>query len=383
MSSIKNKILISATLISSFINLGCTKTSSNTTYRIVDSLGRSVSFNPDEIKKVVCIGAGALRLFTYVGDLKLLSGAEDIERGVEGANPFLEASRPYFDVNKDFFATLPSCGKGGPQNQSPEYEKILSCDPDIIISEYNDKNVIENIENNTKKTVVAVSYGENSVFDDNVKNSLYNIGVICNTSEKAVSLIDYISKSRDELESIGTNNSSSDKFYIGCLGNWGKQSILSTSSNYPLFNVNKLTNAITSTMVVSNGKTNEDSLLQANPTKIILDAAGISLLKDEYNNSSSSLKSVLDRLDGVKNNQVYLQMPFNVYYTNLEIALMDAYYISSIAYPSAYTNFDIKNKSDEICEKFLGKKYYDEIISKTNSHNGFQNVGSLSEFLSE
>ena len=356
----------------------------NESITIVDSTNREVSLNPSEVKKVVCVGAGALRLYSYVGDLNLLSGIEDIDRSVAGANPFANASRPYYDVNKDLFSKLPSCGKGGPMNQAPEFERILSCNPDVIISEYNDKSVVENIENQTKKKVVAVSYGNNSVFDDNVSKSLKIIGKICNKNKKAELLVDYINKSKEELSNIGKNNSSEDKFYVGCLGNWGKQSILSTSANFPLFNISNLTNAVSvSGVTINNGKVKEESLSVINPTRMFIDAAGVDLLKTDYGNNTNNIKSILDNLDAVKNNQVYLQMPFNAYYTNLEIALMDAYYISSIAYPNAYTNFDIKNKSDEITEKFLGVKCYDQIASKPTSHSGFKNIGKLSEFLSE
>lgn len=356
----------------------------NETITIVDSINREVLLNPSDVKKVVCVGAGALRLYSYVGNLNLLSGVEDIDRSIAGANPFANASRPYYDVNKDLFSKLPSCGKGGPMNQTPEFEKILSCNPDVIISEYNDKSVIENIENQTKKKVVAVSYGNNSVFDDNVIKSIKNIGLVCNTSNRANELINYINKSKVELSYIGSINKSEDKLYIGCLGNWGKQSILSTSANYPLFDISNLTNAVSvSGVTINSGKVSAESLSVINPTKIIIDAAGIDLLKTDYKNNTDNIKSILDNLDAVKNNQVYLQMPFNAYYTNLEIALMDAYYISSISYSNAYTNFDIKSKADEITEKFLGVKCYEQIASKPSSHSGFKNIGKLSEFLSE
>ena len=376
------KKAVSFIFISSIITTSCssnTNSSSDNEITINDLNNREVKLDLSKIKKVVCVGAGALRLFSYVGNLDLLSGVEDIDRNIEGANPFANASRPYYDVNVEKFSKLPSCGLGGPKNQSPEYEKILSCQPDLVISEYTDDNVVKNMESNLQVPIVCLSYGSNSVFDNNVKKSLDIVSTICQ-NEKSKDLIKYIEDSESTLKSY-KNENSTDKWYVGCLGNWGQQSIFSTSNNYPLFNVNNLTNVFDKSVSLENGKTNDDAVVTTNPTKMILDSAGIVVLKKEYN-SKPELRTKLSEISAVQNNQVYLQMPFNAYYTNLEIALMDAYYISSIAYPDKYSNVNLEDKYNEISEKFLGVKCYDQIKSKPSSKGGFKNIGNLNEFLS-
>ena len=40
---------------------------------VTDAINREVKVVKDNIKKVICIGAGALRLYSYVGNLDLLS----------------------------------------------------------------------------------------------------------------------------------------------------------------------------------------------------------------------------------------------------------------------------------------------------------------------
>lgn len=90
----------------------------------------------------------------------------------------------------------------------------------------------------------------------------------------------------------------------------------------------------------------------------------------------------LSQLNAVENNEEYLQMPFNAYYTNLEIALMGAYYLSSIAYPNEYKNFNIEAKCNEISQKFLGKDYYQQIISKPSCSGGFRKIDNLACFIS-
>lgn len=108
------------------------------TVTVTDMIGRELELTPGSYQRVVCIGAGALRLYSYVGDVSLLCGVEDIDNTTLSERPqmFDGVARPYVMVYGDTFAALPSCGVGGPNAQAAEAEKILSCTPDIIVSEY-------------------------------------------------------------------------------------------------------------------------------------------------------------------------------------------------------------------------------------------------------
>lgn len=127
-------LMIIVTLSSLFAFSACDKDKDTANGKTVtDLLGREVTV-PEKINRVVCIGAGSLRLYTYVGDLSKLVGVEDVDRDGTGVGATLSI-RPYKMVNKDLFNSLPSCGKGGPQG-SPEAEKILALNPDIVFSLY-------------------------------------------------------------------------------------------------------------------------------------------------------------------------------------------------------------------------------------------------------
>ena len=107
---------------------------------VTDLIGRKITVTPGSYQRVVCIGAGALRLYSYIGDVSLLCGVEDIDNETLSERPkmFDSVARPYVLAHSDMFASLPSCGVGGPNAQSPEAEKILTCEPDIVISLYGD-----------------------------------------------------------------------------------------------------------------------------------------------------------------------------------------------------------------------------------------------------
>lgn len=107
---------------------------------VTDLIGREITVKPGSYQRVVCIGAGALRLYSYIGDVSLLCGVEDIDNETLSERPkmFDSVARPYVLAYGDVFASLPSCGRRRPNAQSPEAEKILTCEPDIVISLYGD-----------------------------------------------------------------------------------------------------------------------------------------------------------------------------------------------------------------------------------------------------
>jgi iron complex transport system substrate-binding protein len=355
-------------------------TRESTIITLKDSVNRDVTIDTNKVNRVVCIGAGALRLYSYIGDINKVAAVEDIDRGVQGSNPFNGISRPYYDLNKDYFATLPSAGKGGPKNQAAEVETLLATNPDIIISEYNDAKKEDDLQEKLGVPVFTVNYGKKSVFDDTVKTSFTNLGKIFKKEEKASTLIQYIKDAEAELKSKANGVAEADKesLYVGGLGNWGTADIYSTSTSFPLFTVSSIKNAITG-VEIAQGNIDHEKLLAANPDKIILDTAGMANMRATYQKDPSAFES----LSAFNNNEVYLEMPFNAYYTNLEIALMDAYYIASVAYPTQYQNFDIAAKADEISLAFLGEKSYDLIKGMTKSEGGFRKVENVKEFLSK
>lgn len=370
----KKLIILTALLLSS-----CNKVDSNNDEFIVtDLVNREVKINSKSKERVLCIGAGALRLYSYIGDVKKLVAVEDIDRNVN-SNIFENVSRPYYDVNKEYFSTLPSCGKGGPQAQYAEVEKIISCNPTLIISEYNDVNKANDLQNKTQVPVLVLSYGKNSVFDENIKTSFDLLGKVLNEENKASKLNQYISSCKNELynNSINISDENKSSMYIGCLGNWGRQDIFSTSSSFPLFNVSNIKYSLNDTLIQADGKIEEEKFFSLNIDKMILDTAGLAKLKVTYLNN----ENMFDTMDVFKNNEIYLEMPFNAYYTNLEIALMNSYFIASVSYPDVYKDYNLIDKYNEITQAFLSVDYYDEIKKAPYSYNGYQKITNFKEFI--
>ena len=377
----KKQIVLMSLFVLSLMSCGSNITSNSeiteNTITITDMASRENTIKESDRERVLCIGAGALRLYSYVGDISKLVAVEDIDRSVD-SNIFADVSRPYYDLNKEAFSKLPSCGKGGPQAQFAETEKILSCNPTLIISEYEDVTKANDLQEKVGVPVVVVKYGKKSVFDDNVKSSLSLLGKVLGKTENAVKLINYISACKSELEDNVKDVKDEDKpsMYVGCLGNWGKQDIYSTSASFPLFEVSSINNCVTSDLV-KDGTLEKEAFFSLNPDKIVLDSAGLTKFKTTYQADSD----LFDSLDAFKNGEIYLEMPFNAYYTNLEVALMDAYYLASVSYPEIYKDYDLEGKYGEISEAFLGQKCYSLVKNAKMSYGGFQKINDIKEFL--
>ena len=129
---------------------------------LTDMIGREVSVVPGSYTRVVCIGAGALRMYCYIGDPALLAGVEDIDNRTLAERPkmFDAVARPYVLAYGDVFEALPSCGVGGPNAQTAEAEKILSCNPDIVISEYEDADKSNALQEQLGVPVITLKPGK-------------------------------------------------------------------------------------------------------------------------------------------------------------------------------------------------------------------------------
>ena len=115
------------------------------------------------------------------------------------------------------------------------------------------------------------------------------------------------------------------------------------------------------------------------------DMPSLAILKADL--SSAEKSEILQSIEAIQNGEVYLQMPYNSYYTNLEIAYCDAYWVGATCYPEQYKNLDLESKFNEICKTFLGVDFYanpnrEDDISDVY-YGGFQQIEDLFVFLEQ
>lgn len=340
---------------------------------VTDMIGRELVVNPGSYQRVVCIGAGALRMYCYVGDTALLCGVEDIDNMNAPGRPamFDGVARPYVLAYGDVFNTLPSCGVGGPMAQTADAEKILSCNPDIVISEYEDVQKADALQEQLGIPVITLSSGAKGVFDPVFADSMKLLGTIFNRQEQANTLMSFVEAQTAEIQNRTAGIADADKptAYICGLGNWGTTDHLMTAENYASFQVANVKNVVSGLSMDGVGPIEDETFVDLGKDMdiVFVDAAAIKnilplITKDPH---------MFDHCKAWNEGKVYLQMAYNAYYTNYEIMLANTWYIAKTVYPELFEDIDMKAKTDEITQAFLGKPLAEAIYSCPTSYKGY------------
>ena len=350
---------------------------------ITDMIGREVAVTPGSYKRVVCIGAGALRMYSYVGDVALLCGVEDIDNTTLAERPkmFDSVARPYMLAYGDTFAALPSCGVGGPQAQTAEAEKILACDPDIVISEYEDVEKEDALQEQLGVPVVTLKMGPGGVFDENFLGTLRMLGVIFGEEEKAESLVSFIESERAEIEKRTADVPEDQKpaVYICGLGNWGTTNHLMTGTEkYIGFKVANIKNAVTGVDGPAIQAIEEEKFVAIGEDMdiIIMDAAAVKNIKPLY----AENPAMFDTCKAWRDGEVYLEMAYNAYYTNCEIALINTWFLAKTVYPELFEDIDMTAKTNEVTQAFFGMDLSEQIFAAPSSFGGYQKLDTAAFF---
>ncbi len=368
--------------------IGCTNPSASTAstsaapITVTDMIGRQVEITPGSYSRVVCIGAGALRIYSYIGDVSLLSGVEDIDNTTLENRPkmFDAVARPYVLAYGDTFSKLPSCGVGGPNAQAAEAEKILSCTPDIIISEYEDVDKENALQAQVGVPVITLKSGADGVFDESFYGSMRLLGTIFQKEERAETIVSFIQKEQAEItkRTADIADSAKPSVYVCGLGNWGTTNHLMTAQNYVSFRVANVKNAVSG--LAKNGiqAIEEEKFVALGDQMdvIVMDAAAVKNIKPLY----AATPTMFDTCKAWKSGEVYLEMAYNAYYTNYEIALINTWFIAKTVYPEKFADVDITAKTNEVTKLFLGKELAAEIFALPMSFGGYQKINTETFF---
>ena len=349
---------------------------------ITDMIGREVTIVPGSYKRVVCIGAGALRMYSYIGDVSLLAGVEDIDNTTLSERPMMfdSVARPYVLAYGDTFNALPSCGVGGPMAQTAEAEKILSCNPDIVISEYEDVEKEDALQEQLGVPVITLKAGSKGVFDEAFSGSMALLGKVFGEEEKAADLVAFVEAEAAEITARTADIAQENKpsVYVCGLGNWGTTDHLMTAENYVSFQVANVKNTVSGLGIQGIGPIEEEKFVELGDQMdiIIMDAAAVKNIKPLY----AEDPTMFDTCKAWQNGEVYLEMAYNAYYTNFEIALINTWFIAKTVYPEAFADIDMTAKTNEVTEAFFGKDLADEIFACPSSFGGYQKIDTATFF---
>lgn len=335
-----------------------------------DLQGREITVNPSKINKIVCVGAGALRLYSYVGTMDKLCAVEEIE----GSRTGFVSVRPYQIAYEDLFKNLikegKTAGAGGPKAQVLQTEILAALEPDLIFSCLTlETSAIEDAEKAIGCPIVTLKYGQSKAFSSEIKESLAIIGAVCCTEDRVIEIVAAMEGMKKELSAYGTDKTS-PTVYLACNSNWGKKGFLSTSKSYPIFTASGIKNVMDETgKTITDGYTTWENIINADIDKIFIDAGGLDIFKGEYDEPESTYPGNLAQMTAWTGKEVYLMMPNNAYDANVEMYYINAYYAAKIAYGA---EIDIASKANEILDIFYGtgKVSYDDV----KMYGGYQKL---------
>ena len=340
--------------------LGCSKPASTQQpgRTVTDRLGRTVTI-PDRVEKIVAIGVGALRLYTYAGSLDKLVGVEQVEHS---ADP----GRPYTQINEALFASLPIIGQGGPNN-SPDPERLLNVSPDVIFTTYAANAAdADQLQRNIGIPVIALQYG-NSFWGEDVRKSLELIGEVTGDLTKAKAASDFIASCYDDLQYRTKDILDKPSVYIGALGFRGAHGIESTQGQFAPFLALNANNVVDETGQTGSVMIDKEKLIEWAPDIMFLDVNGYASVLEDYQSNAR----YYDSLAPVQNDSVYGMLPYNFLTTNIDTAIVNTYYMGTIIYPEAFADIDALQKADEIYKALLGQEFYQQMVT---DFGGFQKL---------
>ena len=324
---------------------------------VVDGLGREVEV-PAKVETIVTLG-NASRMATYLGlaDKMITVTSGDNNDSVVMA---------YGYYNHDIWADLPVCSSGGYGEINPEV--IIEASPDVILCTF-EEDIVANIEEQLGRKVVAAPQG--TLFAEDYEHALRVFGEACGVSDRAETVIAFIQECLADLDSRTSSIADDNKPTALCAAATfrGGHGIAGVYANNAVFATVNAKDVTVGYIDAQKGvEVDKEQVLEWNPDLIVLDASNLGLVENEYAEDPAFFES----LNAVKNGELYQWPNSTSNYTNVEIPLVNAYYIGSVMFPEAFADVDFETKAEEIFRFFLGHDGYLSVLN--NAGMGYGSV---------
>ena len=342
------------------------------TRTITDAVGRQAEV-PSEVQHVICSGAGALRLLTYLQAQDKIVAVDDMEK----QRPTFEA-RPYALANPQF-KKYPIFGEFRGHDHP---EQIVSLDPmpQVIFKTSSTAGYDPvKLSRKTGLPVVVLHYGDLGKNRARFYQALRIMGETMGKSERAESVISFFDAAISDLEkrSNETPRHRMPTCFVGGIAYRGPHGLQSTEPKYPPFSFIGVSN------LANDGSSAAESLQQSNiakekivqwdPDYIFLDLSTLQAGENAGGLFELKTDPAYQILTAVKSNRVYGVFPYKWYTINFGSILANAYFIGKLLQPSAFSDVDPAAKADEIYRYLVGEPVFEQ-MNASFRHMAFQPV---------
>lgn len=316
------------------------------TRTITDALGREVEI-PSTVERIVPLG-NTPRMIAYLQLADKVVGISGIKADE------VQPTQAYAYAYKDVWADLPVVGTDAAGATDYYPEQIISVDPDVILCTYTAE-LADEIQGKTGIPVVAVPMG--TLYGSDYDQALRILGDVCGAEERAEEVIAYIRACLDDLSGRTEGVSADDKpSVLGAAATFkGKHGIEGVYVNYPVFTAIHANDVAegpadgASAFVVD-----KEQILGWDPDLIFLDAGNVGLVRDDM----AKNPDFFERLSAFKSGSVYRYPNSSSYFSNVEIPIVNSYYVASLIYPEQFEDVSFEDKASEVFGFFLGDPDY-------------------------
>jgi iron complex transport system substrate-binding protein len=314
--------------------------------RITDMAGRTVTI-PQKVDRVICSGAGCLRLLTYLKAHDRIVAVDSIE--LKGSP--IDA-RPYAVANPQF-RNYPLFGEFR-GHDNPELIADLRPQPQVIFKTLAVRGQEpDHLQAKTGIPVIVLEYGNLTYGRDQLDQSLRLMADVMGETKRAEAVIalfdmleqDLIRRTRD----VPQNQRPS--CYVGGLGKAGPHGFQSTEPSFAPFIFTHTRNVASSSpgeKPLSHATVAKEQIVFWNPDVIFLDVSTLRLGSGASALDQLRTDPAYQGLSAVRNGDVFGLFPYNSYNQNFESIFAIAYYLGKVLYPERFKDVSPIAKAEEI-----------------------------------
>jgi len=314
--------------------------------RITDMAGRIVTI-PQKVDRVICSGAGCLRLLTYLKAQDRIVAMDSIE--INGSP--IDA-RPYAIANPQF-KNYPLFGEFR-GHDNPELIAGLRPQPQVIFKIFAGRGQDpDHLQAETGIPVIVLEYGNLTYRREQLNRALRLMAKVMDEKARAEEVITFFDTLEQDLRRR-TRDISLDQrpfCYVGGLGQAGPHGFQSTEPSFPPFvftNARNVAGQSPGENPLSHATVAKEQIVFWNPSVIFLDVSTLRL------GSGASALDQLRRdpayqgLSAIRRGRVFGLFPCNSYNRNFEAVFANAYYVGKILYPKSFADVEPMAKAEEI-----------------------------------
>lgn len=372
----KTMALILATVLTACMLTGCgssgaaspsasapSESANSETRTITDCLGRKVEI-PSTVERIVPLG-NTPRMIAYLGLADQVVGISGLK--ADSVTPV----QAYAYAYKDMWSKLPVVGTDAYGATDYYPEQIISVHPDVILCTYTAE-LADEIQDKTGIPVVAVPMG--TLFGEDYEQALRLLGDICGVKDRAEEVITYINNCLNDLAARTKNIPEADKPTVLAAaatfkGTHGIEGVYSKYAVFTAIAANDVTRGISDN--AGGVMVDREKILGWNPQFIFLDSGGVNLVKTDYEKNPDFYAQIT----AVQNDNIYQYPSSTCYYSNVEIPIVNGYYVAGLLYPEQFQDIDFENKANEIFKFFLGTDDYLSTLKSAGAGYGKVDLG--------